>query len=107
MYPVGIPVLYAVILWRKRHLLNPRIQVEPDEADEAATRADLRGRNEVLSRTLAASSKGQPKNRCRHLELQEWEKQVSARSANPSLVSSKFLWKDFGEELHVRLAREE
>lgn len=81
-------------------MLNPRIHVEPDVepdgadeagADEAATRADLTGRDE----TLATSSKDKTKNIYRYLELQE--KQVKARNANPSLVSSKFLWKDFGE----------
>lgn len=107
VYPVGIPVLYAVILWRKRHLLNPRIHVEPDGDEEVATRTDLAGRNEILSRTLATSSKGQAKKRYCHLELQEWKKQVEARSANPSLVPSKFLWKDFGEELRVHLTLED
>lgn len=24
VYPIGIPVLYSGLLWRKRHLLNPR-----------------------------------------------------------------------------------
>ncbi|CAM9826802.1 unnamed protein product, partial [Laminaria digitata] len=52
VYPVGIPVLYALILWKDRELLNPRIHVEPDEADEAATTADAAGRDQILPRLV-------------------------------------------------------
>ncbi|CAM9899962.1 unnamed protein product, partial [Laminaria digitata] len=79
VYPVGIPVLYALILWKDRELLNPRIHVEPDEADEEATTADAAGGDKILS---------------------ELEKQVKARKANPELVPSMFLWKDFGPDLY-------
>ncbi|CAM9194743.1 unnamed protein product, partial [Laminaria digitata] len=43
VYPVGIPVLYATILWNKRDLLNPQIcsdtKPERHREDEATTRA--------------------------------------------------------------------
>ncbi|CAN0148513.1 unnamed protein product, partial [Laminaria digitata] len=38
--PIGIPVLYAAILWTNRKLLNPRVPTWTDGADESATGAD-------------------------------------------------------------------
>ncbi|CAM9233149.1 unnamed protein product, partial [Laminaria digitata] len=44
VYPIGIPALYAAILWSKRELLNPRmhtaVKSESDATDGAATTAD-------------------------------------------------------------------
>ena len=97
MYPVGIPVLYAVILWKNRQLLNPRIRTEPSGADEAATRAHSTGRDGIPSNVLSITSKGQTKNRYTFHELQELDEKVKARRANPELIPSMFLWKDFGE----------
>ena len=101
MYPIGIPVLYAVILWQNRELLNPRIQVEPDGANAAPTKADPAGGDEILSWTLATSSKRQDKSSPCYLELQELAKRVKARKDNPELVPSMFLWKDFGESFKL------
>ena len=96
VYPVGIPVLYAVILWKNRALLNPRIHTDPDGANEAATRADPAGGGEIPSTVLSTTSKGQT-NTYTFEELQELDEKVKARTANPELIPSMFLWKDFGE----------
>ncbi|CAN0541574.1 unnamed protein product, partial [Laminaria digitata] len=40
VYPVGIPFLYAVILWKNRELLNPRIDTHPCGIDETPTTGD-------------------------------------------------------------------
>ena len=99
VYPVGIPVLYAVILWKNRELLNPRIHVEPDSAGEAAMESDPAPAtgDEIPSATLATASKGVTKKIYTFEELQELEEKVEARKVNPELVPSMFLWKDFGE----------
>ncbi|CAM9808689.1 unnamed protein product, partial [Laminaria digitata] len=74
VYPIGIPVLYAVILWRKRELLNPQIRTiampDPDGTDETATRAD--------------SAEG---------------KRVTARREHPGLTPFMFLWQDYGPDV--------
>ncbi|CAN0542276.1 unnamed protein product, partial [Laminaria digitata] len=40
VYPIGIPVLYAAILWKNRELLYPRLHITHDGTDDATTRAD-------------------------------------------------------------------
>ncbi|CAM9638404.1 unnamed protein product, partial [Laminaria digitata] len=77
IYPIGIPILYAAILWKNRELLNPRIDTVPTGADEEETR------NSYSSE-----------------ELQELEEKVKARREHPKLVPSMFLWKDFGPDLY-------
>ena len=97
VYPIGIPVLYAAILWENRELLNPRIHTTPDGADEAATRAAQGGGDGMPSWILCITSTGQAKNRYSSEEWQELEEKVEARREHPKLVPSMFLWKDFGE----------
>lgn len=96
VYPVGIPVLYAVILWENRELLNPRIRTEPDGAVEASSRAGQVGEDDNPAATPSTNSKSQTKTYSPE-ELQELEEKVQARRVNPELVPSMFLWKDFGE----------
>ena len=92
VYPIGIPILYAIILWSNRELLNPsivRCKPETDSADESTTDS---------SAVLCATSKGRKvKNDYSPQELQELEERVQARKGHPALVPSMFLWKDFGE----------
>ncbi|CAM9756463.1 unnamed protein product, partial [Laminaria digitata] len=77
VYPLGVPVTYAAILWRKRDLLNPRIHTVamsgPGQGEETATTAQS----------------------VREPELEELEERVNARGENPKLAPSKFLWRDF------------
>lgn len=92
MYPIGIPALYATILWQNRELLNPRIHshAKPDPDDgplEAEIGAD----------PVSTTSKGQTKKGYSAEELQELEDKVEARKVHPDLVPSMFLWKDFGK----------
>ncbi|CAM9629744.1 unnamed protein product, partial [Laminaria digitata] len=70
VYPIGIPVLYAVILWNSREMLNPRIHTG-----------------------------GQSKNDLSEQELQKYNETIRARRDNPELIPSMFLWKDFGPDL--------
>lgn len=91
VYPIGIPVLYAVILWTNRELLNPsivRCKPDSDSADESTTDSTA---------VLYTTSKGQIKKGVSPEELQELEERVQARKGHPELVPSMFLWKDFGE----------
>ena len=96
VYPVGIPILYAVILWKNRELLNPRIHTKPVGADEAATRGDPTKGDGNPSATRSIMPKGQTKQYSPE-ELQMLEEKVKARKKHPELVPSMFLWKDFGE----------
>ena len=98
MYPVGIPALYAYILWKNRHLLNPRIYTDDDTAP-GVTRADSASGDENPAAVLCVKAKGQAKKRLSLEEMEELEEKVQARRENPELVPSMFLWKDFGETL--------
>ncbi|CAM9956616.1 unnamed protein product, partial [Laminaria digitata] len=94
VYPVGIPFLYAVILWKNRELLNPRIvrcKSDPDSADESTTDS---------SAVLCTASNLKTKTEFSQQELQELEERVQARKEHPELVPSMFLWKDFGPDLY-------
>ncbi len=76
MYPIGIPLLYAFILWVNRESLNPRVVAadpapKEGEDEEAAAKAPV--------------------------ELNDLEQKLEERKRNPDLVPSMFLWKDFGE----------
>lgn len=101
MYPVGIPALYAAILWKNRELLNPRIitvvESEPGGIEEAAPRADPTKGAGIRSWVLCCTPKGQTKETLSPQALQEFKERVNARREHPDLVPSMFLWKDFGE----------
>lgn len=100
VYPIGIPLLYAFILWTNRHSLNPRTLPNtgsrPGGAKEEAVGARLPNKSgdyfaNALERKRATN---QSPN-----ELQDLEERVRKRAENPDLAPSKFLWKDFGERL--------
>lgn len=104
MYPIGIPALYATILWKNRELLNPRIRhgakFGSDGLGEAATSSDGDADSSASAMALCVRSKGsnvQTKNGYSRQELHELEELVEARRVHPELVPSMFLWKDFGE----------
>lgn len=101
VYPIGIPVLYAVILWNSRELLNPRIRsgvkVDSDETGQATQRDGFPQGTGTLSSFFNFSSNGQPENDLSEQELQEFNETIRARRDHPELIPSMFLWKDFGE----------
>ena len=96
VYPIGIPVLYATILWRNRDLLNPRISSDGNTTP-FATGAGSRSGDENPASVFCTASKGRAKNLLSLEDMQELEEKVEARRENPELVPSMFLWKDFGE----------
>lgn len=106
MYPIGIPLLYAFILWRNRHLLNPlkpqpRGLVTPTSGgvEEATEEDELTNGPPARGLTHLGTPFRNPENG--HVnsadELLEREERVRMRMENPELVPSMFLWKDFGE----------
>ena len=97
VYPIGIPVLYATILWKNRELLNPCIQPHADESGDTTASGDSVNGDVDPSPKTCTKSKGQTKNVYSSEELQELEEKVQARRVHPELVPSMFLWKDFGE----------
>lgn len=96
VYPVGIPLLYALILWKNRDLLNPRIYTAQGGANGAAAQGDSSG-DESAAAVLCITSKSLMKSKLSPQEEQELEEKVQARRENPELVPSMFLWKDFGK----------
>lgn len=78
VYPIGIPLLYASILWKNRHALNPPAH---DTADLSSSKSKL----SVLG--------GLPTQKT----AEELEERLEMRKQNPDLVPSMFLWKDFGK----------
>lgn len=101
MYPLGVPVTYAAIVWRKRDLLNPRIHTVamsgPGQGEETATTAQSVREPGVFSWARRTASKGQTKTDLSPEELEELEERVNARGENPKLAPSNFLWRYFGE----------
>lgn len=77
VYPIGIPLLYAYILWINRESLNPCMQ----QADASWSGSRLPMQSEYTAKESPA-------------EVQE---RIEKRRQNPDLVPSMFLWKDFGE----------
>eukprot|EP00903_Cladosiphon_okamuranus_P020452 g18772.t1 len=81
IYPIGIPLLYASILWVNRESLNPRVESvirpEPDgEIAKGGTPFPLLAPQENL------------------------KERIEKRRQNPDLVPSMFLWKDFGPDMY-------
>lgn len=101
VYPIGIPALYSVVLWRKRELLNPRIySVGKEESDtsnnDIAGTGCVKG-NDAPPPILLTASNGQTKAYWSPEELKELNERVNARTHHPELVPFMFLWRDFGE----------
>lgn len=78
MYPIGIPLLYAIVLWKNRHFLNPTVQAD------VGLGVEDRGRTRTFSRRNITSD-------------EDLKERLRKRRENPDLVPSMFLWKDFGE----------
>ncbi|CAM9190562.1 unnamed protein product, partial [Ectocarpus sp. 8 AP-2014] len=81
VYPIGIPLLYSVILWRNRESLNPPA--------EASTLVDSSANERKISKAY------KPK-----LKSEDLEEKLEKRRRNPDLVPSMFLWKDFGPDMY-------
>lgn len=101
---MGIPLLYASILWQNRHLLNPRIRpssrlAEHEDVEDAGTNGEAEGN--CHSKPIAGASETAGDLVASPAELQEQEERVRMRTTNPDLVPSMFLWKDFGEIVRV------
>ncbi|CAM9843693.1 unnamed protein product [Scytosiphon promiscuus] len=82
VYPVGIPLLYAFILYINRESLNPRVQVA-----------------EAVDPDSDSSRKAKPEHAPKET-AEELEERLKKRMENPDLVPSMFLWKDFGPDLY-------
>ena len=100
MYPIGIPLLYAFILWKNRHLLNPRLAIAARTEQERQAEESEEGDQET-ERVDQSNTDGQKKKHLSLLEEEELEKMVKLRRTNPELVPSMFLWKDFSEIIFV------
>eukprot|EP00752_Nemacystus_decipiens_P008148 g7287.t1 len=79
VYPIGIPLLYAYILWINRESLNPCAQ-----ADDASRSTMAMMRSDYTLKETQA----------------ELEERIEKRRQNPDLVPSMFLWKDFGPDMY-------
>lgn len=105
MYPIGIPALYAAILWKQRELLNPRIhaatQSGPGIAGGAAATTDCKKGAGIHISMFSSTSKDQAKDTLSRQDLQEYHHRVRDRREHPELAPSMFLWKDFGEVSNV------
>lgn len=82
VYPIGIPLLYASILWKNRVALNPPVQGNADSTSGGIRLLELGG----FFRKESA---------------EEVEKRLELRKQNPDLLPSMFLWKDFGERVRI------
>ncbi|CAN0013328.1 unnamed protein product, partial [Ectocarpus sp. 6 AP-2014] len=101
VYPIGIPLLYAFILWINRDSLNPGPRPkatddddDDDEAVAAAQDADASGWS-VASRKAGGGGGGGDGEHVSKETPEELEERLQKRRQNPDLVPSMFLWKDF------------
>ena len=97
MYPIGIPALYAAILWENRELLNPRVPAGSDVVNEAGTGADSKGRDGIPSLSFRTKQEDHTQSDRPSRKWHELDELVKSRTNHPDLVPSMFLWKDFGE----------
>jgi len=92
--------MYAFILWKNRHLLNPTLaaaaRAEEERKAGISQASDLEGDDFEESKKSARGDK----KRLSPEEEEELEKMVESRRTNPELVPSMFLWKDFGESFN-------
>ena len=98
VYAIGIPLLYAFILWTKRHLLNPALAAAARVEQEQQTKEGKEDGQEIEG-VGESKTDGQRKKDLSLLEEEELKKMVKLRKTNPELVPSMFLWKDFCEKL--------
>ena len=98
MYPIGIPLLYAFILWKNRHLLNPTLAAAA-RAEQERQAGDGKESDQKSEDVDQSNIGGQRMKHLSLLQKEELEKKVKLRRTNPELVPSMFLWKDFGEKL--------
>ena len=98
VYAIGIPLLYAFILWTKRHLLNPALAAAARVEQERQTEEGKEDDHDIEGVDQSITD-GQRKKGLSLLEEEELKKMVKLRRTNPELVPSMFLWKDFGEKL--------
>ena len=98
MYPIGVPLLYAFILWKNRHLLNPTLAAAA-RAEQGRQAEEGKESDEETEGVDQSNTDGQRRKHLSPLEEEELEKMVKLRRTNPELVPSMFLWKDFGETL--------
>lgn len=82
MYPVGIPLLYAYILWINRDSLNPRVQTDANAGESSGPTFSFLAKDDRLTKE----------------SMEELNEKLERRMQNPNLVPSMFLWKDFGEK---------
>lgn len=103
VYPIGIPLIYALILWKHRHSLNPIAcrsdplsgagQDEPERLNEC----DDEAFSTRFWRKLGGLEEGRAVKALSSEEKAELEERINKRINDPDLVPSMFLWKDFGE----------
>ena len=94
-------MLYFLVLWKRRHLLNPRVysagQEEGGGASDDTTGASFVSKKDDPSAILLTASNGQMKAYWPPEELEELDQRVKARTEHPDLSPFVFLWGDFGE----------
>ena len=98
MYPIGIPLLYAFILWKNRHLLNPTLAAAA-RVEQERQAEEGKEDNQETEGVDQSNTGGQRRKHLSPLQEEELEKMVKLRRTNPELLPSMFLWKDFGEKL--------
>ena len=98
MYPIGIPFLYAFILWTNRHLLNPTLAAAA-RAEQGRQTEEGKESDQETEGVDQNNTGGQRRKHLSPLEEKELEKMMKLRRTNPELVPSMFLWKDFREKL--------
>lgn len=87
VYPVGIPTVYAIILWKNREILNPQQQ------SSAPSQTARDGEQDVsIARRLRSWMKTKAPR-----SSEDATKKSDKRRLVPELAPSMLLWKDYCE----------
>ncbi|CAN0419853.1 unnamed protein product [Pylaiella littoralis] len=90
VYPIGIPLLYAYILWINRESLNPSVKPANVVVETGLDGAPAAPERMVGTHDVA----------CDEGSTAKLEERLRKRRQNPDLVPSMFLWKDFGPDIY-------
>ncbi|CAM9662612.1 unnamed protein product, partial [Choristocarpus tenellus] len=93
VYPIGIPLLYFVILWRHRTKLDPK-------AESTILESAAPERREALGKNMNERELWQQRKQLEQMTEWELKERVRRRGYDPELTPTLFLWKDFGPNLY-------
>jgi len=86
IYPIGVPFVFAILLWRNRAKLNPPLDDETTPTEE---------KDGVVARLGVKGDGFQRRGERRHAEAMKQRKKLELRDADHSLAALKFVFDEY------------